>query len=178
MKGKILISSPNLLTDMIFYKSIILLVDESYDGHTGFILNRPGGILFMKNETNTSDKKFKFNFGGPVSDQTFFITKKKIKNLEVFWVEKSIYWGNNVQSAIQLIYDGKINLNDIIFIQGYSGWDSGQLELEIKNGSWIVIDNYSFNLFNLKKNSWNNIIDGIDHKYKIWSNSPDDISLN
>jgi len=52
------------------------------------------------------------------------------------------------------------------------------LELEIKNGSWIVIDNYSFNLFNLKKNSWNNIIDGIDHKYKIWSNSPDDISLN
>ena len=39
---------------MIFYKSIILLVEESYDGHTGFILNRPGGILFMKNETNTS----------------------------------------------------------------------------------------------------------------------------
>ena len=29
MKGKILISSPNLLSDMIFYKSIILLVDES-----------------------------------------------------------------------------------------------------------------------------------------------------
>jgi putative transcriptional regulator len=178
MKGKILISSPNLLNDMIFYKSIILLVDESSDGYTGFILNRPGGILFMKNETNTSGKKFKFNFGGPVSDQTFFITKKKIKNLEVFWVEKSIYWGNNVQSAIQLINDGKINLNDIIFFQGYSGWDSGQLELEIENGSWIVIDNYSFNLFNLKKNSWNNIIHGIDHKYKIWSNSPDDISLN
>ena len=87
MKGKILISSPNLLTDMIFYKSIILLVDESYDGHTGFILNRPGGILFINNETNTSDKKFKFNFGGPVTDHTFFITKNKIKNLEVFWVE-------------------------------------------------------------------------------------------
>ena len=46
---------------MIFYKSIILLVDESSDGYTGFILNRPGGILFMKNETNTSGKKFKFN---------------------------------------------------------------------------------------------------------------------
>jgi putative AlgH/UPF0301 family transcriptional regulator len=105
---------------MIFYKSIILLVDESSDGYTGFILNRPGGILFMKNETNTSGKKFKFNFGGPVSDQTFFITKKKIKNLEVFWVEKSIYWGNNLQSAIQLINDGKISLNDIIFFKVYS----------------------------------------------------------
>ena len=70
------------------------------------------------------------------------------------------------------------SLNDIIFFQGYSGWDSEQLEFEIKNNSWIVIDNYSFNLFNLKKNSWNKIIDGLGHKYKIWSNSPDDISLN
>ena len=50
MKGKLLISSPGLLTDMIFYKSIILLVEESSDGYTGFILNRPGGILFMNNE--------------------------------------------------------------------------------------------------------------------------------
>ena len=163
---------------MIFYKSIILLVDESSDGHTGFILNRPGGILFMKNETHTPSKKFKFNFGGPVSDQTFFIINKQIKNLEVSWVENSIYWGNNVQTAIEFINNGKISLNDIIFFQGYSGWDSEQLESEIKDKSWIVIENYSFNLFNLKKNSWNNIIDGIDNKYKIWSNSPDDISLN
>ena len=29
MKGKILISSPSLLSDMIFYKSIILIVDET-----------------------------------------------------------------------------------------------------------------------------------------------------
>lgn len=178
MKGKILISSPNLLTDMVFYKSIILLVNESSDGHTGFILNRPGGILFMKNENHNSGKKFKFNFGGPVSDETFFITTKKIKDLEVFWVENNVYWGNNVQTAIELINDGRISLNDIIFFQGYSGWDSGQLKLEIKNRSWIVIDNYSFNLFNLNKNSWNKIIGGIDHKYKIWSNSPDDILLN
>ena len=28
------------------------------------------------------------------------------------------------------------------------------------------------------KNSWNKIINELDNKYKIWSNSPDDISLN
>ena len=91
---------------------------------------------------------------------------------------KSIYWGNDVQLIIDKVDDGKIDLNDIIFFQGYSGWETEQLNDEIESNSWIVIDNYSFNLFNLKKNSWNNIIDGIDHKYKIWSNSPDDISLN
>ena len=39
MKGKLLISSPGLLTDMIFYKSIILIVDQTDEGFTGFILN-------------------------------------------------------------------------------------------------------------------------------------------
>ena len=74
---------------------------------------------------------------------------------------KSIYWGNDVQQLLYKVEDGKIDLNDIIFFQGYSGWETEQLNDEIKNGSWIVIDNYSFNLFNLKKNSWNKIIDGM-----------------
>ena len=34
-------------------------------------------------------------------------------------------------------------------------------------------------LFKLnKKNSWNKIIKNLGGKYKIWSNSPDDITLN
>ena len=48
MKGKILISSPNLLSDMIFYKSIILIVDETEDGLTGFIINRYSDLFITK----------------------------------------------------------------------------------------------------------------------------------
>ena len=59
MKGKILISSPSLLSDMIFYKSIILIVDETDEGHTGFILNRPGGLFLIKNKNNSKNKKAK-----------------------------------------------------------------------------------------------------------------------
>ena len=55
MKGKLLISSPGLLTDMIFYKSIILIVDQTDEGITGFILNRPSD-LFMYKEIDTSKK--------------------------------------------------------------------------------------------------------------------------
>ena len=59
MKGKLLISSPGLLTDMIFYKSIILIVDQTDDGITGFILNRPSD-LFIYKEIDSS-KKIKNN---------------------------------------------------------------------------------------------------------------------
>ena len=56
MKGKLLISSPGLLTDMIFYKSIILIVDQTDDGITGFILNRPSD-LFMYKEIDSQKNK-------------------------------------------------------------------------------------------------------------------------
>ncbi len=62
MKGKILISSPNLLTDMIFYKSIILIVDQTDEDITGFILNRPSN-LFMNKKIDSSKKiKIEINF--------------------------------------------------------------------------------------------------------------------
>ena len=57
MKGKILISSPNLLSDMIFYKSIILIVDETEDGLTGFIINRYSDLFITKDLDSSKDIK-------------------------------------------------------------------------------------------------------------------------
>ena len=72
MKGKILVSSPSLLTDMIFYKSIILIVDQTDVGITGFILNRPSD-LFMIKEVESSEKiKIDLYYGGPVSSEHFY----------------------------------------------------------------------------------------------------------
>ena len=75
MKGKLLISSPGLLTDMIFYKSIILIVDQTDEDITGFILNRPSN-LFMNKEIDSSKKiKIELNYGGPVSSYHYFLLK-------------------------------------------------------------------------------------------------------
>ena len=55
-----MISSPNLLSDMIFFKSIILIVDETEDGFTGFIINRCSDLYITKNldilKTNVQDE--------------------------------------------------------------------------------------------------------------------------
>ena len=70
-------------------------------------------------------------------------------------------------------------IEDVLFFQGYSGWESEQLNDEIENNSWILADRFDKNIFNLtKKNSWSKVINELDNKYRIWSNSPDDISLN
>jgi putative transcriptional regulator len=84
-----------------------------------------------------------------------------------------------VQLIIDKVEAGKIDLEDVLFFQGYSGWETEQLNDEIESNSWIVIDRLDKDIFDLRnKNSWNKIINELDNKYKIWSNSPDDISLN
>ena len=84
-----------------------------------------------------------------------------------------------MQLIIDQVEDGKIDLEDVLFFQGYSGWETEQLNDEIESNSWIVIDRLDKNIFDLReKNSWNKVINELDNKYRIWSNSPDDISLN
>ena len=73
----------------------------------------------------------------------------------------------------------KILSKDVLFFQGYAGWEKDQLDDELINNSWIVIKNYKGDIFDLThNNSWNKIIKSLGDKYTIWANSPDDISQN
>ena len=179
MKGKLLISSPGLLTDMIFYKSIILIVDQTDEGITGFILNRPSD-LFMYKEIDSSKKiKIGLNYGGPVSSDHYFILRSEKEYSEILNIYENIYWGNNIEFLFNLIEENKVGINDFILFQGYSGWARDQLDDEIENNSWIVNDKKEDDVFKFKeKNSWNNLIKNLGDKYVLWSNSPDDITLN
>ena len=179
MKGKILISSPNLLSDMIFYKSIILIVDEKEDGLTGFIINRYSDLFITKDLDSSKDIKIDLYYGGPVSTNHYYLLRSENDHFKSIKIDENLYWGNDLEFLFKQIENGLINVNDVIFLQGYSGWNLNQLDNEIDDNSWIVLDNQPDMVFNLnKKNSWNKIIKSLGNKYKIWSNSPDDITLN
>ena len=179
MKGKILISSPSLLTDMIFYKSIVLIVDQTDEGITGFILNRPSD-LFMIKEVESSEKiKIDLYYGGPVSSEHFYLLRSEKIYTEIINIYDNLFWGNNLDFLINQVEKGIIKMDDFILFQGYSGWGLGQLDDEIANDSWIISNKKAEEIFNYrKKNSWNNLIKEFGNKYRLWSNSPDDITLN
>ena len=179
MKGKLLISSPGLLTDMIFYKSIILIVDQTDEDITGFILNRPSN-LFMNKEIDSSKKiKIELNYGGPVSSYHYFLLKSEKKYPEILNIYDNIYWGNNIEFLFNLIEKNKLDINDFILFQGYSGWGIDQLDDEIENNFWIINNTKENDVFKLReKNSWNHLIKNLGDKYILWANSPDDITLN
>ena len=179
MKGKLLISSPGLLTDMIFYKSIILIVDQTDEDITGFILNRPSNLFMNKKIDSLKKIKIELNYGGPVSSYHYFLLKSEKRYPEILNIYDNIYWGNNIEFLFNLIEKNKVDINDFILFQGYSGWGIDQLDDEIENNFWIINNTKENDVFKLKeKNSWNHLIKNLGDKYIPWSNSPDDITLN
>ena len=174
MKGNILIASPNLLFDSFFSKTIILIVDQTQDGYTGFILNKPLKIKIKE------VKSFKIFSGGPVSnDDLYFIyrTKEPIKGS--LKIKDDLYWGGNIDEIFKLIEKEIIDDNDIRFFIGYSGWNHNQLKNEIKNKSWIVGDNNSGSILKISNQKhWKNEMKKLGGEYLLWSESPEDPVLN
>ena len=97
MRGNILIASPNLLFDSFFSKTIILLVDETKDGYTGFILNKPLKIKIKEIESLEIYK------GGPVSnDNLYFIYKTKSPIKGSLKISDNVYWGGNIDEVFKI----------------------------------------------------------------------------
>ena len=177
LNNHLIIAMPHL-NDTIFNKSVILINDHSNDGTMGLIINKPikskdaAKILF--NDFNDIAKKIKNNiyFGGPVNLESCFILHDNS-----YLIDKSLPLSPNLSlttdtKAIDDIAKGK-GPKYYKFNMGYSGWSSGQLEKEIKNGDWLILknpDNFIFDVPDEKK--WSHTLNelGID-SHKDWTTS-------
>ena len=178
-KGRILIAEPFLPGDY-FSRSVVFLVAYSEKGAVGFILNKK--IDFMLHEVFFDFPKFQAQvyLGGPVSaDSIFFIHKLGDKLPGSIQVLGGLFWGGDFGVLKDLIGKGEIQPNDILFFLGYSGWDAGQLEDEIKDDSWLVTDvDENLILPNADEVSWANVVKKAGNRYSVWENFPENPNLN
>jgi putative transcriptional regulator len=74
---------------------------------------------------------------------------------------------------------GIINPQDIRFFLGYSGWDAGQLEGELKDDSWLVTDVEQESIMReLDESSWVDFVKKAGNQYSVWENFPENPALN
>lgn len=179
-KGDLLIAEPAIIGDVSFNRSIVLLADHSEEGSIGFILNKP--LEYNINDLIPEvEATFKVYNGGPVEqDNLYFI--HKIPHLIPNSIEISlgIFWGGDFTKVAQLIKDNTIKENDIKFFLGYSGWESSQLENELKASSWVVTENiYKKNIIEKDYETfWKEKMLEFGGEYSIWSNAPENPSYN
>lgn len=154
-KGSILIARPSLLTD-IFHRSVVILVNYSdQTGSIGFVLNKSLEIpvnVFL-GDLNSDNIVYS---GGPVEEENIFYLHKRpdlIKDSE--HIQGDLYWSGSFDDVKHAVNNGFIQTNEIKFYVGYSGWSQNQLDDEVKNGAWNVINDREFDLFSdLNHNLW------------------------
>ena len=145
--GSLLVSTPDIL-DPRFNKSVIYIISHNNKGAMGFIINKPiedvnlSDILKIKQPKNIVDSKKNHSvlFGGPVEFKNGFLlhsTDYEINNITLKINDK--FYLTNDTKAIEDLYQGNGPCSSL-FMLGYAGWYPGQLEKEILEDSWLVVN--------------------------------------
>ena len=179
-KGNLLIAEPSILGDLSFNRSVILLADHNSSGSVGFILNKP--LQYTVNDLVPEvEANFTIYNGGPVEqDNLYFIHNIPDLIPDSVEISNGIFWGGDFEKTRDLINNGTITKDNIRFFLGYTGWDANQLESEMNSNAWILIEN-NYKKSILKKSSidfWKEQILELGGEYLIWSNAPENPTLN
>jgi len=178
-KGRILVSQP-ALTDKFFGRAVVLLAEHGIEGSFGLIINKPAKIKLSKvvNEQLPFDSDL--YLGGPVSvDNLFFVHSKGKLMHASLKIINGVYWGGNQLELKNLMAEGKITGDDIRFYAGYSGWQPKQLEREMNENSWIVLEAEKEFIFDPNpEDLWKRIVLRLGDEYAHWINYPPDPTMN
>ena len=139
LKAGIYIKSTAALNGSFFENTTILLVKHNEEGSIGFVTNKTfGKSLHELNEFNHS-KPFPLMEGGPVDRDHLFVLHKRPDLIEGGEkISNGLYLGGNMDQVISAINTSVSNNQEIQLFIGYCGWDLGELEAEVKEGSWTI----------------------------------------
>lgn len=132
LAGSILLAHP-VLRDPNFRKTAVLMSTHGPDGAMGVVLNRPLGKRLgeLKGDFALGPLSHTPIFtGGPVQTDQLILAAWRSTG-DAF----QLHFGIDPEKAIQMIADESTRLRAYL---GYSGWSAGQLENELKCGTWIV----------------------------------------
>jgi putative transcriptional regulator len=144
LTGQLLVATPEM-RDPRFVETVIYIVKHSAEGAFGLVINRPlakGPVedLLKGFGMDSSGAKGEIivHYGGPVSPSAGFVLHS-----DDVLLEESAKVANGIAMTsdpklIEAMAQGK-GPRQSLFILGYAGWAPGQLEGELKAGSWFVV---------------------------------------
>ena len=146
LNGKFLIAMPGM-GDPRFKNAVIYLCSHNTEGTMGLIINKLAAnfnISDLLKQLSIKPTKivepFPIFLGGPVEPYRGFI----LHSLDYFNKEETIKIDNvlGMTSTLDIVEDIVTNKGPETFFValGYTGWDAGQIEMEIKNNGWLVSD--------------------------------------
>lgn len=138
--GSFLHGTP-LLNGDYFENAIIFLTELNGKGAMGFVVNRQFTRSLNELQEFNDSIPFPLYEGGPVHQEHLFFVHRRPELIENgVLIGHGIFLGGNFRQAVAHINSHTITEKDIKIFIGYCGWDPGELEKEVSEGSWQVHD--------------------------------------
>lgn len=146
LRGRLLVATP-LLVDPNFDRTVILLIEHGPEGALGLVLNRPSEMpvddVLPQWDSRTAAPKALFH-GGPVQPDGVICLARTDTDAGGDPGGNDLLATTAVPGIAMLDLDGdRDEVGTQVLLRcfaGYAGWGAGQLEGEIAEGSWFVVD--------------------------------------
>ncbi|MFC4609381.1 YqgE/AlgH family protein [Streptomyces maoxianensis] len=180
LTGRLLVATP-ALADPNFDRAVILLLDHDDEGSLGVVLNRPTpvivGDILESWAALTGEPGVVFQ-GGPVSlDSALGVAVIPGDEGPLGW--RRVYGAIglvDLEAPPELL--GAV-LGSLRIFAGYAGWGPGQLEDELSEGAWYVVESEPGDVSSPRPESlWRAVLRRQRNELAMFATYPDDPSLN
>ena len=180
LAGGILLIADPFLKDPNFMRTVVFLTEHGKEGTVGFVINRQFENTLDELIPEIEGHKLPVYYGGPVQPNTIhFLHRYPDKVPGGIEVMKGIYWGGDFDSVVDLINNGNLDEEKIRFYIGYSGWNAGQLEDEMKEKTWLTVEAARHLIFHSDAEQiWKDSLKHLGGEYEMMINFPIDPQLN
>lgn len=137
-----LIATPQL-HDENFSKTVVLMIEHSDQGSMGLVINRTAPLTFrdlgksQSLKVAASRRDEALLHGGPVEPFRGFVLHDSLGVDERNELSPGLFLSVTSDALSPLLLDESVHLR---FLLGYAGWGPGQIELEMKQGSWLFTE--------------------------------------
>jgi putative transcriptional regulator len=176
LQGKLLVSSPSLI-DPNFRKTVVLVAHHDDDGAMGLVLSRPSDVAaaeavpLLEGLPGAEGPVF---VGGPVQPEAFMVLAE-FEDVE----EAAAPIMNDLGFMPADTEPDDLSIKRLRLFAGYSGWSAGQLEAELEEPSWIVVDAETDDAFADDPDElWRTVLHRKGGPFSLMENMPFDPEMN
>ena len=180
-KGIFLVAAPSL-RDPNFRQAVVLLCEHGPEGALGVVVNRPTAMLVSEAlpQVPVLEGGHHMLFsGGPVQpNHVLILYRLSQEETGQHHVFDGVYLGGDA-GALERVLTKPSGGEFFRAYVGYSGWGPGQLENEMKTGSWITLPADPTVVFEKDPaHVWPDILRSLGKPYDLYAEMPFDPNLN
>jgi putative transcriptional regulator len=148
LKGKLLVAAP-MMHEPTFARTVISVLEHNEEGALGVVINRPGDASLIEVVPPVADLASQpavLFAGGPVEPQAAIA----LGVVDADAAQEG--WRPVVHPVVTVDLDVDPTvlagaLRELRVFAGYAGWSAGQLESEVAQGAWYVVESLPLDAF-------------------------------